>query len=67
MGFIWIYQILKSRNKRLKLQELTLTIGSSIELLLPGSGSKDGFEHSTFEKFKIEHDYEINMTSIKGI
>lgn len=26
----------------------TFTYGSSIDLRLPGSGSKDGFEHSTY-------------------
>jgi len=34
-------------------QEITLTTGSSIDLLIPGSGSKDGFEHSTFKHHVI--------------
>jgi hypothetical protein len=34
-------------------QEITLTTGSSIDFLLPGSGSKDGFEHSTFKHYVI--------------
>ncbi len=29
-------------------EETTLTYGSSMDLRLPGSGSKDGFEHSTY-------------------
>lgn len=35
-----------------QVQEITLTIGSSIDLLFPGSGSKDGFEHSTFKNIE---------------
>ena len=30
----------------------TLTNGSSIDLLFPGSGSKDGFEHSIYTNKK---------------
>jgi hypothetical protein len=28
--------------------DTTFTYGSSIDLRFPGSGSKDGFEHSTY-------------------
>jgi len=35
-------------------QEQTFTNGSSIDFLCPGSGSKDGFEHSTFSDFVIQ-------------
>jgi hypothetical protein len=34
-------------------QEITLTTGSSIDFLLLGSGSTDGFEHSTFKHYVI--------------
>lgn len=53
----------KLSNIYLKVQEIiTLTIGSSIDLLFPGSGSKHGFEHSTYKNIKIGN--EMNMTSI---
>ena len=54
---------ISSCNKYLKVQEITLTNGSSINLLFLGLGSIDGFEHSTFKNIEIEIGNEVNMTS----
>lgn len=35
--------------------DTTFTYGSSIDLRIPGSGSKDGFEHSTYMTSVSKH------------